>query len=179
MISAQPSPSLVLSTAEQQMQILSWNYYGIILGQTKATSFWYVECILSSGVKFIYIQAIVGVYLSQCISHLSPQSLESIANKVATLSVGPVREMLQGILVEAQTHQTPKADNLSESPSWKAQFRILASELILPDELSWMDEDNGNLDEASIVQAMNDVRIRFERSASSETVCPPETYLST
>ncbi|KAF7432763.1 serine/threonine-protein kinase M1 [Pleurotus ostreatus] len=107
--------------------------------------------------------AIVGVYLSQCIPRLSPQSLESIANKAATLSVGPVSEMLQGILVEARTHQTPKADNLSESPSWKAQFRVLASELILPDELSWMDEDNGNLDEASIAQAMNDVRIRFER----------------
>lgn len=75
--------------------------------------------------------------------------------------------MLKGILAEAQAHQTSKANDSSLTPSWQARLRLLSSELIHPDEPSWMDEDNGILDDASIVQAMNDVRIRFERSVIS------------
>ncbi|KAF4575250.1 serine/threonine-protein kinase M1 [Pleurotus pulmonarius] len=109
------------------------------------------------------ILATVGTYLSHCIPHLSSHSLESIADKFATLSVGPVSETLRRILVEAQARQASEANDSSSSLSRQAQFRILSSELILPDALSWMDEDNGILDEASIMQTMNDVRIRFER----------------
>jgi len=114
-------------------------------------------------------KALAISYLRICLPHMDLDTLRALKEANSTIDLGHQWAALGAEIERHISLTNPHSDRAADEPRarevslWRQHVRTSTQEIIAPDQITWMDEDEGLTDDQFAQRAVDDIKERFGR----------------